>query len=84
MKIVDNKGSEDEVRVDVVVKTVSSLFSGHRHVNAKLDVSWADTILSKVYHLFILGYPWWELLNQDLVVLIRHQLNELRISISNE
>jgi predicted nicotinamide N-methyase len=84
MKIINNKSSEDKVRVDVVIKTISSLFSSDRHVDAKLDVSCADTMLSQIYHLFVFGNLRWELLSKDLVVLIRYQLNELRIPITKE
>ena len=39
VEVINNKSSEDKVRVDVVIKAISSLFSSHRHVDAKLDVS---------------------------------------------
>ena len=41
-------------------------------------------MLSKIDHLFIFGNLGWELLSNDLVVVIRHQLNELRIPIPKE
>ena len=39
VEVINNKCSEDKVRVDVVIKAISSLFGSDRHVDAKLDVS---------------------------------------------
>lgn len=84
MKVINNESSEDKVRVDVVIKTISSLLNSDRHVDTKLDVSCADTMLSKIDHLFVFGNLGWELLSYDLVVVKRHQINELRIPIPKE